>query len=124
MTEQRDIIDDLYLLPSQFAPGWPRSEHHDMIGALLVDAIKVLTGRKAAPLWQWKADLEWLDNASQESMSFNWCCRLLDINGGALRRLIHKHLAKPSKRPAKRRKDKCPTSPKKLELRLSPTPAK
>ena len=55
------------------------------------DGIGVLLGRSPADDLQKARDWVWLDSDSDGPYSFKWCCRLLDLNGKAIREKVRKH---------------------------------
>lgn len=95
------FVDDLILPEQYFAPkGW-RTAEQELASAQLMDAIEILTGKRAAKRYQWERDKEWLLSDAQEPMDFLWICRVLDLNHFAVRECTLKNLVEPVKRKPK-----------------------
>lgn len=98
INDANPIFEDDLILPEQyFAPkGW-RVAEQELASAQLMDAIEILTGKRAAKRYQWDRDREWLMSEAQEPMDFLWICRVLDLNHYAVRECTLKNLIEPMK---------------------------
>lgn len=108
------LAGDVFLLPEQHGPGPFRAECHELYGAMVVGAIKVLVGESAATEEEWDEDHTWLHSANNAPMSFLWCCKLLDLNHIALRAAI---AARSRRRPVKKRYYDTPSEAQRLRQR-------
>lgn len=97
------LLEEALVLPDQFYPekGWHAPEQY-LIGAMVIDALEILVGKRAAKQYQWERDKEWLLADTEEPFDFLWCCRMLNLNHFTLRTLVKKHLKPPLKPKARR----------------------
>lgn len=83
-----DVGDDGLLAEQLIAEHEARSGEHELVGAVFVDAIEVLIGRRPASPLQQRLDEVWLNSDSQGPMSFLWMCGVLKLNAKAIRQKV------------------------------------